>query len=138
LPWGVSFTNPYAHEVVGVPLDVKLHPTQLYEAGAEFLIFALLYSRFRKRQFDGQIMGWYLLLYPAARFLVEFVRSHSPEALLFGGLLSDAQVVSLLLFGFGAWLLWLSPYRQRIRPSSVSAAGPAAASVRQRATKLSS
>jgi hypothetical protein len=32
LPWGVTFTNPLFHDLVGVPLDIKLHPTQLYES----------------------------------------------------------------------------------------------------------
>ena len=35
MPWAVTFTNPLAQENVGTPLGVPLHPTQLYEAGAE-------------------------------------------------------------------------------------------------------
>ena len=31
LPWAVTFTSPVAHENVGVPLGIPLHPTQLYE-----------------------------------------------------------------------------------------------------------
>src|ERR1035438_9824628 len=38
LPWGVTFTNPLAEQLVGVPLGIRLHPTQLYESAAEFLI----------------------------------------------------------------------------------------------------
>ena len=34
LPWAVTFTDPRAHALTGVPLGVPLHPTQLYEAGA--------------------------------------------------------------------------------------------------------
>src|SRR6266851_2641995 len=41
-PWGITFTDPYAAANVGTPLGVPLHPTQLYEAGAEFLILMLL------------------------------------------------------------------------------------------------
>jgi phosphatidylglycerol:prolipoprotein diacylglycerol transferase len=111
LPWGVTFTNTYSNEIVGVPLNVPLHPTQLYEAAAEFVIFLLLYTQYRKKQFDGQMLGWYLILYPTARFLVEFLRSHVGEAMLFGGTVSDAQAVSLLLVGTGVWLLWLRPHR---------------------------
>ena len=37
-PWGITFTDPFAAANVGTPLGVPLHPTQLYEAGAEFLI----------------------------------------------------------------------------------------------------
>ena len=52
-PWAVTFTNPAAHELVGVPLNVPLHPTQLYEAFAEFVIFGLLYWRIRKPHARG-------------------------------------------------------------------------------------
>ncbi|MGH7246634.1 MAG: prolipoprotein diacylglyceryl transferase, partial [Pseudomonadota bacterium] len=31
LPWAVTFRNPEANRLVGVPLNVPLHPTQLYE-----------------------------------------------------------------------------------------------------------
>lgn len=115
LPWGVTFTNQYSHDVVGVPLGVPLHPTQLYESAAEFAIFLFLYSHYHKKRVDGQMLGWYLVLYSTARFLVEFVRSHVDEAMLFGKL-SDAQALSLLLIGIGAWLLWVRPHR-REQPS---------------------
>ena len=115
LPWGVTFTDPYSHDVVGVPLGVALHPTQLYESGAEFFIFLFLYSQYRKKQFDGQMLGWYLVLYSTARFLVEFLRHHDAEAMLLGPI-SDAQWISLVLIGIGAWLLWLRPHR-REQPS---------------------
>ncbi len=39
LPWGVTFTNPIAARISGTPLNISLHPTQLYEAGAEFVNF---------------------------------------------------------------------------------------------------
>ena len=34
-PWAITFTNPDAHELTGVPLGVPLHPAQLYESLAE-------------------------------------------------------------------------------------------------------
>src|SRR6476469_8434882 len=37
VPWAITFTNPFAAANVGTPQNVPLHPTQLYEAGAEFL-----------------------------------------------------------------------------------------------------
>ena len=40
--WAVIFTNPLAAANVGTPLGIPLHPTQLYEAGAELLILVLL------------------------------------------------------------------------------------------------
>jgi phosphatidylglycerol:prolipoprotein diacylglycerol transferase len=112
LPWGVTFTDPHSHATVGVPLGVPLHPTQLYESAAELAIFVFLYSHYRKKQFDGQMLGWYLLLYSSARFLVEFLRHHDPEAVLWGTL-SDAQLISLVLVGIGGWLLWARPHRRQ-------------------------
>src|SRR2546425_3881467 len=41
-PWGITFTDEYARSYVGTPLNQPLHPTQLYEAGAELLILAVL------------------------------------------------------------------------------------------------
>jgi phosphatidylglycerol---prolipoprotein diacylglyceryl transferase len=112
LPWGVTFTDPYANEVVGVPLGVPLHPTQIYEAIGEAIIFAILYANYRRKKFDGQVLGWYLLMYPTVRLLVEFLRTHVDEALLWNTI-SDAQLISILLIGMGFWLLWLGPYRRR-------------------------
>ena len=42
LPWGITFTDPFAAANVGTPLGVPLHPTQLYEAGAELVILLVL------------------------------------------------------------------------------------------------
>src|SRR5215472_493940 len=41
-PWGITFTDPFAASNVGTPLGVPLHPTQLYEAAAEFIILMIL------------------------------------------------------------------------------------------------
>ncbi|MEJ7711246.1 MAG: prolipoprotein diacylglyceryl transferase family protein [Pyrinomonadaceae bacterium] len=38
LPWGVMFSER-GHQVTGVPIDVHLHPTQLYESFASLAIF---------------------------------------------------------------------------------------------------
>ena len=40
LPWGVKFTE-LGHEITGVPIDVHLHPTQLYESFAMLIVFLL-------------------------------------------------------------------------------------------------
>src|SRR5208282_5448726 len=40
--WGVIFTNPLANAVSGTPLGVRIEPTQLIEAAAEFFNFLLL------------------------------------------------------------------------------------------------
>jgi len=110
LPWKVTFTNPDAARLFGTPLFVPLHPTQLYEAAAEAVIFVILYRTFQKPHRDGAVFGLYLMLYSAARFVVEFFRFHE-QALPFGGPLSLTQWLSAGLFITGAWLYFRDPRR---------------------------
>jgi phosphatidylglycerol---prolipoprotein diacylglyceryl transferase len=102
LPWAVTFTNPDAHALVGVPLGIPLHPTQIYEAIAEFVIFWVLYRQIRRPHREGQIIGLYLILYPAARFAIEFVRAHE-QANPFGLPLSASQWIAAALIVAGIW-----------------------------------
>lgn len=94
LPWAVTFTNPRASELVGVPLGVPLHPTQLYESLAEAAIFFVLYRRFNRPHRAGAVIGLYLLLYSTVRFLVEFLRAHD-QPNPWGGPLSMSQWIAL-------------------------------------------
>jgi phosphatidylglycerol---prolipoprotein diacylglyceryl transferase len=102
LPWAVTFTSPEANRLVGVPLGIPLHPTQLYEAAAELLIFAVLLWRIRRPHVPGTVISLYLMLYSATRFLVEFLRFHE-QANPFGGPLNTSQWISIALFALGAW-----------------------------------
>ena len=96
LPWGITFVDPIAAANVGTPLDVALHPTQLYESVATLLIMGvLLLLERRGRMFPGQVFWSYLLLYPIARFSIEFFRG-DPRGTVFD-LLSTSQFVSALL-----------------------------------------
>jgi phosphatidylglycerol---prolipoprotein diacylglyceryl transferase len=100
LPWAVKFTDPASQlprELLGVPL----HPTQLYESFAEFLIFGILYWRIRKSHAPGTIISLYLMLYSTARFVIEFFRYHE-QGNLWGGPLDTSQWLSILLFLAGA------------------------------------
>jgi cobalt-zinc-cadmium efflux system membrane fusion protein len=90
-----------AKSLVGVPLGIALHPTQLYESAAEFLIFGVLYWRIRKPHARGAIISLYLMLYSTVRFLVEFVRYHE-QPNPFGGPLNTSQWISLALLALGA------------------------------------
>lgn len=101
LPWAVTFTNPVAQDLVGVPLNRPLHPTQLYESAAEFLIFAILYRLIGKPHRAGAVISLYLMLYSTARFVVEFFRYHE-QGNLWGGPLDTSQWISLGLFALGA------------------------------------
>lgn len=74
LPWAVTFTDEAAR-LAGTPLGVPLHPTQLYESGAEILIAGiLLWKHLRDRGRPGTTFLWYVVLYGSVRFIVEFLR----------------------------------------------------------------
>ena len=106
LPWAVTFTNSRAHDLVGVPLGVPLHPTQLYESLGELIIFTGLYWGFLRPHRDGSVVSLYLVLYGTLRFLVEFVRYHDPESNPLTGPFSTEQWISLVLIALGLcyWL----------------------------------
>jgi phosphatidylglycerol:prolipoprotein diacylglycerol transferase len=104
VPWGVIFTDPNAQLIVGTPLGVRLHPTQLYESTTEFLIFLLLLWLTRRQKFTGQIFAAFAVLYGAARFIIEFYRGDPGRTMVFGGTISVMQVVSLGLIVWGTWL----------------------------------
>jgi phosphatidylglycerol:prolipoprotein diacylglycerol transferase len=95
LPWGVTFTDPFAAQNVGTPLGVPLHPTQIYEAGAEFLILMVLLATERKgKPFAGRTFWLYMLLYAISRFVIEFFRGDERGNV---GPLSTSQFISVLL-----------------------------------------
>jgi phosphatidylglycerol:prolipoprotein diacylglycerol transferase len=103
-PWAVTFTSADAHALTGVPLGVKLHPAQLYEAALTLAVFWVVYRKAMRPHEAGSVLGWYLVLYSAARIGVEFVRAHE-QALPFGGPLSTTQWIAVGLLGGGLWLL---------------------------------
>ncbi|MCX7972981.1 MAG: prolipoprotein diacylglyceryl transferase [Candidatus Aminicenantes bacterium] len=83
LPWSVTFTNPYSHELTGVPLDLALHPVQLYEAGLNFLNFLILWLILKKKNFNGQVFAFYIINYSLIRYFTEFYRGdHSSQTFL--------------------------------------------------------
>ena len=104
-PWGVTFTDPYAREIVGVPLDIALHPTQLYESIVEFAIFGFLIFLAGRKKFDGQIFWSYVALYSTARFVIEFFRGDLARGFFFGGAISTSQIIAFVLLGFSVFAL---------------------------------
>jgi phosphatidylglycerol:prolipoprotein diacylglycerol transferase len=104
--WGVVFTNPAAAQLAGTPLGVHLHPTQLYEAAAEFLNFLILIWIGKRQRFTGQIIATYFLLYGVERGTIEFFRGDPGRTMMFHDTVSLMQIVSLCLIVTGAFLWW--------------------------------
>ncbi len=144
--YGVHFTEK-GHEITGVPTivdhlsdsiqknvwaerladsgglfaPIKLHPAQLYEAGATLLIFAVLLLIHRRRRFEGQVILAYAMLYSVARFIIEFWRDDSRGEIFD---LSTSQFIAIILFA-GALPTFIYRFRKTregARPQGVSAA----------------
>jgi phosphatidylglycerol:prolipoprotein diacylglycerol transferase len=95
MPWGITFTNRYAYDNVGVPLNIPLHPTQIYESIGAFCLFLFLMWRLSKKHLKGQIILEYLTLYAVLRFSLEFFRGDDRGFVLYG-LLSTSQLIAFL------------------------------------------
>lgn len=94
LPWGMAFPNG------AVPINVPVHPAQLYEAAAAFLIAWALWV-LQDRMSPASVFGSYLVLSGIARVLVEFVRVNNPVLLGF----TEAQLLGFASVGLGVWLI---------------------------------
>jgi phosphatidylglycerol:prolipoprotein diacylglycerol transferase len=125
LPWGVRFTQA-GHEITGVPIDTKLHPTQLYESFAMLFVFFFLLWLHRRKKFSGQVILAYVAIYAGVRFLIEFVRD-DPRGDLFGLTtltgLSTSQMIGLIV-GVGALALLIIRWR-RFKAGELKVLAPA-------------
>jgi phosphatidylglycerol:prolipoprotein diacylglycerol transferase len=106
VPWAVTFTDPLAKQLVGTPLNIPLHPTQLYEFVTELALFSLLLWVWKHKQFSGQVFGTYTFLYGIARFSLEFYRDDPGRGSVFGGAMSLTQLISICMVVLGG-IMWL-------------------------------
>jgi phosphatidylglycerol:prolipoprotein diacylglycerol transferase len=101
-PKGAPPTTAQSLREFGVPVDpsidpftvLKVHPTQLYESAAAFVMFAILMRVNSRPHRPGQAWGLFLILLGIERFLVEFVRAKDDRFL---GPFTVAQLISVLL-----------------------------------------
>lgn len=91
LPWAVKFPA----------LQGFRHPSQLYEAFYNLLIFVVLFFYYRKSPRAGKVFALFLILYSIARISVEFVKD-----MPLYGLLTMGQWLSIPLFFIGLWLFF--------------------------------
>ncbi len=122
-PTGVMFNHP-----LGVaPHDVFLHPTQLYEASYNFLIFLVANWYYQRRKFDGSVMLLYLTLYAVARSINETfrgdeTRGYFMESIL-GQNLSYSQGVSMVVAAGAIGVFFIGAQRAaKLTPAPAAAA----------------
>ncbi len=99
LPWAVTFSSTYAHNLIGVPLHNSLHPVQLYESLSWLILFFILWMVLRKKIFhvSGQLFCVYLISFGIIRFILEFFRGDTVRGIYFNGMISTSQAISLLV-----------------------------------------
>ena len=86
------------------PAGIPLLPTQIMESVFLFLLCAFLVWRLTKKKPFGTVSGWYMVLYGAWRFTIEFFRNDERG---FVGALSTSQFISIFIFIGGVALLLL-------------------------------
>ena len=84
---GVVFTNSDF-----APNGVKVLPTQLFMAGGDLLLMAVLLWYASKRPMRGRTSMLYLILYSIGRFAVEFLRNDNRGTV---GVLSTSQFIAI-------------------------------------------
>src|SRR5262245_58601038 len=116
--WAITFTDPAANLNVGTPLNVPLHPTQIYESAAGLAIFLILMALERRgRQFSGRTFWAFVLLYSISRFFIEFYRGDE-RGFMFNAV-STSQAISIILAPLALFMLWyLSRPEQPLAPEA--------------------
>jgi phosphatidylglycerol:prolipoprotein diacylglycerol transferase len=101
LPWGVRFTDPNSL----APLNITLHPTQLYDSANGLFLFLFLNWVDRRKKFEGELFWLFILLYSISRFLIEILRG-DPRGFLFGELISTSQGIGIFLAILSLFMLF--------------------------------
>ena len=92
--WGIKLNS----ELVDPSLrGVLLHPVQLYESAALFILFFGLLWIFKHRKFSGQVGLTYFMTYPVIRSIVELFRGDSIRGFIIDPWLSTSQFISLMV-----------------------------------------
>jgi phosphatidylglycerol:prolipoprotein diacylglycerol transferase len=96
VPWAITFHDPRAAAITGVPLGQALHPTQFYlslNALALSGLLLLLWRLRRARGWPAGIVFWsYVALYSGSRFVLEYFRDDPRGSV---GSLSTSQFIGI-------------------------------------------
>ena len=89
--YGIAFTHSISSEN-GVPY----FPVQLLGSALEFCLFIAVLLYEKRHRGEGKAVRFYLLVYAAGRFALEFLRGDAIRGIWFG--LSTSQWISIALF----------------------------------------
>ncbi len=110
VPWAITFTNVKSL----APLNIALHPTQIYLSLNAIAIFLILVWLQKRKRFDGQILWTYGILYAVGRFVIEYFRNDD-RGYVIDGVLSTSQFVGIIVFilSIAMWFLLKNRGEQR-------------------------
>lgn len=91
---GVTFTDP---STAADPMNVPLHPTQLYSFMLITGIFFYLLNLKKRKSFDGQLFLTYIILYGIGRFVIEYFRGDEARGYVIENVLSNSQLISIFM-----------------------------------------
>jgi phosphatidylglycerol---prolipoprotein diacylglyceryl transferase len=111
LPWGIVFPNnsmaQQAQQAAGLvgltDHALPVHPTQLYEAGAELCLFWLLVLVRPHKRFHGQLLLIWLAAYSVIRSIIEMFRGDKERGVY---ILSTSQYISIGVIVAAAAIYW--------------------------------
>lgn len=99
MPWAVTFTDPVSQ----APLNVPIHPTQLYSATLIFSILVILLMMKRHKRFEGQLFFVYIILYATGRSIIEIFRGDEERGFVIDNVLSHSQFISIAVIAVAIW-----------------------------------
>jgi phosphatidylglycerol---prolipoprotein diacylglyceryl transferase len=91
MPWAVTFRNPDSL----APLNIPLHPTQLYESAANLMVYFIMLALRPYKRFDGQLFLIYIILYGVNRSIIEIFRDDFRGATILG-IFSISQIIAIV------------------------------------------
>ena len=97
LPWAITFPPGHETHPVGTA-GTPIHPTEIYDALLNLILYLFLAWLFRRKKFDGEIFAAYLMIYAVFRSIVEFFRGDYPVDHIHAGLFTSAQLLSVPIF----------------------------------------
>jgi phosphatidylglycerol:prolipoprotein diacylglycerol transferase len=105
LPWACRF--PADSQAGWVLPGIGLHPTQLYSAVANFVIFLFLRRRLRAQHRSGTVFYAFLIIYGLWRFAIDYLRYYEERMYLTaaGANFTWNQIVSICIIAIGAILI---------------------------------
>lgn len=96
MPWAIYFPAGHETHPFGQPA-IPVHPTEIYAALLNLVLYIFLAWLFRRKKFDGEIFATYLIIYSIFRSIQEYFRGDYPPDHIHAGITS-AQLVSVPIF----------------------------------------